>query len=176
MPAPELGRGGGRAGGELRLAESRSMADDPARGRPILEWAQGREQRRDLRPRDAALLIGIVWLLAIIVWGVLEALVDPKTFPTVWLGMWWAIQTVTTVGYGDVVPVGTAGRIIATFLLLGGLALLTVIIAMITSGFVSRYQRQTIAAGDDPYLHGMEQISLELTQVRAELQSLRSDD
>ena len=116
-----------------------------------------------------------MWFLAIVVWGVLEALVDPKTFPTVWLGMWWAIQTVTTVGYGDVVPVGTAGRIIATFLLLGGLALLTVIIAMITSGFVSRYQRQAIAAGDDPYLHGMEQISLELTEVRAELQSLRGD-
>jgi voltage-gated potassium channel len=152
------------------------MADDPARGRPILEWAQNREQRRALRPRDAALLIGIVWFLAIVVWGVVEALVDPKTFPTVWLGMWWALQTVTTVGYGDVVPVGTAGRIIATFLLLGGLAFLTVIIAMITSGFVSRYQRQAIAAGDDPYLHGMEQISLELTEVRAELKSLRSDD
>ena len=152
------------------------MADDGARGRPILEWAQNRVQRRGLRPRDAALLIGTVWFLAIVVWGVLEALVDPKTIPTVWLGMWWALQTVTTVGYGDVVPVGTAGRIIATFLLLGGLAFLTVIIAMITSGFVSRYQRQAIAAGDDPYLHGMEQISLELTEVRAELQSLRSDD
>ena len=151
------------------------MAYDPARGRPILEWAQNRVQRRGLRPRDAALLIGTVWFLAIVVWGVLEALVDPKTFPTVWLGMWWALQTVTTVGYGDVVPVGTAGRIIATFLLLGGLAFLTVVIAMITSGFVSRYQRQAIAAGDDPYLHGMEQISLELTEVRAELQSLRHD-
>jgi voltage-gated potassium channel len=152
------------------------MANDRARGRPILEWAQNRERSRALRPRDAALVIGIVWLLAVVVWGVLEALVDPKTFPTVWLGMWWALQTVTTVGYGDVVPVGTAGRIIATFLLLGGLAFLTVIIAMITSGFVSRYQRQAIAAGDDPYLHGMEQISLELAEVRAELQSLRSHE
>jgi voltage-gated potassium channel len=108
------------------------MANDRARGRPILEWAQNRERSRALRPRDAALVIGIVWLLAVVVWGVLEALVDPKTFPTVWLGMWWALQTVTTVGYGDVVPVGTAGRIIATFLLVGGLAFLTVIIAMIT--------------------------------------------
>jgi len=152
------------------------MANDPARGRPILEWAQNREQREGLRPRDAALLITIVWLLAIVVFGVVEALVDPKTFPSAWLGMWWALQTVTTVGYGDVVPVGTAGRIIATFLLLGGLAFLTVIIAMITSGFVSRYQRQAIAAGDDPYLHGIEQVSLELKEVRAELQSLRRAD
>jgi voltage-gated potassium channel len=50
--------------------------------------------------------------------------------------MWWALESVTTVGCGDVVPAGTAGRIIASFLLLGGLAFLTVIIAMITSGFV----------------------------------------
>jgi voltage-gated potassium channel len=152
------------------------MADERAKRAPILEWAQNRERRRGLRPRDAALLIGIVWFLAIIVWGVVEALVDPKTFPTVWLGMWWALQTVTTVGYGDVVPVGTAGRIIAAFLLLGGLAFLTVIIAMITSGFVSRFQRQAIAAGEDPYLQGMERISRELAEVRVELQGLRSGD
>jgi voltage-gated potassium channel len=138
-----------------------------------MEWAKAREQRRGLRPRDAAVLIGTAWGLAIVIWGVVETLVDPSTFPTVWLGMWWALQTVTTVGYGDVVPVTTAGRIIASFLLLGGLAFLTVIIAMITSGFVSRFQRQAIAAGEDPYLQGMERISLELAEVRAELQSLR---
>lgn len=56
--------------------------------------------------------------------------------------MWWSLVTVTTVGYGDFVPVDTAGRIIASFLLLGGLAFLTVIIAMITSGFVERRHRQ----------------------------------
>lgn len=151
------------------------MADD-AKKRPILDWAGNRERRKGLRPRNAAMLITTVWLLAIVVWGVLEALVDPKTFPTVWLGMWWALQTVTTVGYGEVVPVGTAGRIIASFLLLGGLAFITVIIAMITSGFVSRVQREAIAAGDDPHLEGIERISSELKEVRAELQGLRGAD
>ena len=34
----------------------------------------------------------------------MERLVDPHTFDNIWLGMWWAIQTVATVGYGDVVP------------------------------------------------------------------------
>jgi voltage-gated potassium channel len=50
------------------------------------------------------------------VFGVVERLVDPKTFHNVWLEMWWAIETVTTVGYGDVVPNQTAGKIIAGFL------------------------------------------------------------
>lgn len=149
------------------------MADGQSGGGRILSWARSRQQRRGLRPRDAAILITIVWFISIVVFGVVEALVDPKTFPTAWLGMWWALQTVTTVGYGDVVPVSTAGRIIASFLLLGGLAFLTVIIAMITGGFVSRYQRQAIVEGEDPYLNGMQQVSRELEEVRAELKRLR---
>jgi voltage-gated potassium channel Kch len=92
------------------------MAPDHTSGERLVAWASGREQRKGLRPRDAAILIITVWLLAIAVFGIVEHLVEPKTFPTVWLGMWWALVTVTTVGYGDVVPVSTAGRIIASFL------------------------------------------------------------
>ena len=44
--------------------------------------------------------------------GVLIRFVDHHDFPNVWLGMWWALQTVTTVGYGDVVPTQLAGRIV----------------------------------------------------------------
>ena len=73
-----------------------------------------------------------------VVFGVVERAVDPKTFPSVWLGMWWAVETVTTVGYGDVVPNQTTGKIIAAFLMLGGLSLIAVVTAAITSGFVSR--------------------------------------
>ncbi len=151
------------------------MTDERTHSSRMLEWVQGRQRRRGLRPREAAFLIVIVWFLAIIIFGVVEALVDPNTFPDVWLGMWWALQTVTTVGYGDVVPVSTAGRAIASVLLLGGLAFLTVIIAMITGNFVTRFQRQAIAAGDDPYLEAFHQVSRELQEVRAELQALRGE-
>jgi voltage-gated potassium channel len=149
------------------------VAPDQTRGERLLAWVSGREQRKGLRPRDAATLIISVWFLAIVVFGIAEHLVEPKTFPTAWLGMWWALETVTTVGYGDVVPVGATGRIIASFLLLGGLAFLTVIIAMITSGFVARYQRQASAAGEDDVVQRMEQLSLELKEVHAEVQRLR---
>ena len=149
------------------------MADRQTGGARIIEWTRSRRQSRGLRPRDAAFLITIVWFMSIVLWGVLERVVEPNQFHTVWLGMWWALQTVTTVGYGDIVPTSVAGRIIASFLLLGGLAFLTVIIAMITGGFVSRYQRQAIAEGQYPYLNGMKQISEELEQLRAEVQSLR---
>lgn len=152
------------------------MTPDQTRGQRLLSWASGREQRKGLRPRDAAILIISVWFLAIVVFGVLEHLVEPETFPTVWLGMWWALESVTTVGYGDVVPVSTTGRIIASFLLLGGLAFLTVIIAMITSGFIARYQRQASAAGEDHLAQHIEQLSRELKEVHAEVQGLRLGD
>ncbi len=79
-----------------------------------------------------------------------------------------------TVGYGDVVPHTSTGRLVASVLLLGGLAFLTVIIAMITGGFVSLYQRQAVAAGEDPYIQAMERITGELREVRSELAELRS--
>ena len=151
------------------------MADERTSESRMVEWVRGRQRRRGLRPREAAFVIVIVWFLAIIIFGVVEALVDSKTFPDVWLGMWWALQTVTTVGYGDVVPQSTAGRAVASLLLLGGLAFLTVIIAMITGNFVSRFQRQAIAAGEDPYLQASERLSRELQEVRAELRAMRGE-
>ena len=118
-----------------------------------------------IRPRDAAYLIVAVWLVAVIVFGVVEHLLDDQTFPTVWLGMWWALQTVTTVGYGDVVPQDTVGRAIASLLLLGGLALLSVVTATITSSFVARAERVTRGDSDD-------QLAEEIRMLREEVRRL----
>jgi voltage-gated potassium channel len=70
--------------------------------------------------------------------GVLMSLVDRKDFPSVWLGMWWAIGTVTTVGYGDVVPVQTSGRILAAAAMIVGIGFLSLITATVASVLVSR--------------------------------------
>ena len=91
----------------------------PQSERPMQErltsWMKNREQRRGLRPRDAAVIIAVIWVASVVLFGVLERLVDPDSFPNVWLGMWWALETVTTVGYGDVVPQTVAGKIIGSF-------------------------------------------------------------
>jgi voltage-gated potassium channel Kch len=142
-------------------------------GRRVLDWTRSRQQRKGLRPRDAATLIAVAWIATILIFGFFERLLDPKTFHTVWLGDWWALQTVTTVGYGDVVPETSMGKLVASVLLLGGMAFLTVIIAMITGGFVSLYQRQAVAAGEDPYMKSMETLTLELRQVRTELHAIQ---
>jgi voltage-gated potassium channel len=64
--------------------------------------------------------------------------VDHKNFDTLGLGLWWSVQTVTTVGYGDHVPTNVAGQLVAAFVMLLGLAFLAVITAAITSTFVAR--------------------------------------
>ena len=136
-------------------------------------WLDRRLERKGLRPRDAAYLIGASWAAAVVVFGVVERLVDPKTFPSVWLGMWWAIETVTTVGYGDVVPHQTAGKVIAGVLMVGGLALLSVITALITSGFVSRAESHRRASEGDPVMRKLDQLTRELQAVRTELEQRR---
>ncbi|MEU2199813.1 potassium channel family protein [Isoptericola sp. NPDC019482] len=53
-------------------------------------------------------------------------------------GFWWAMVTITTVGYGDLTPVTPTGRVIAVCLMLGGIALLGVVTATLSSWLVER--------------------------------------
>jgi voltage-gated potassium channel len=151
------------------------MDTPPSEQRRVQRWASRRLETKGLRPRFAAYLIAAFWIVAMVVFGVVEHLVDPETFPNIWLGMWWALQTVTTVGYGDVVPAKTAGKVIASFLLLGGLSLLAVVTGVVTSAFVTQAQEQRRASGDDPMTRKLEEVARGLASVRAELKSLRDD-
>ena len=80
--------------------------------------------------------------------GVLMWALDHHEYPNIWVGMWWALQTVTTVGYGDVSPINPSGRIIASFVMLYGVAFVTVFIAVITSIFVARASEERGMAED----------------------------
>jgi len=88
--------------------------------------------------RTAASVIVTATVGVVVISGILMRVLDHKEYANVWVGMWWALQTVTTVGYGDVTPHNPSGRIIASFVMLEGIALLTIVIAAITSTFVSR--------------------------------------
>ena len=85
--------------------------------------------------------------------------------------MWWAIQTVTTVGYGDVVPGSTVGKVIATFLMLGGLSLFAVVTGAITSAFVA--QRQKEMMGDDDAVEKARRGDHQARRLQSEVARLR---
>jgi voltage-gated potassium channel len=98
--------------------------------------------------RVAASVIVTATAVVVVVGGVLMRFLDHDEYSNIWVGMWWALQTVTTVGYGDVTPKHTSGRIVATFVMLEGIAFLTIIIAAITSTFVARAAEEREAAED----------------------------
>jgi voltage-gated potassium channel len=59
--------------------------------------------------------------------------------------LWWAMTTVTTVGYGDLAPVTTTGRIVAALLMVGGISLLGVVTATLASWIVQRVAEEDTA-------------------------------
>jgi voltage-gated potassium channel len=81
-------------------------------------------------------LIALLTLVIVVLSGSVEALVDSGDFPSTWDGIWWAVVTVTTVGYGDVYPKTVDGRIIAMVVMLVGIGFLSVLTATIASYFV----------------------------------------
>src|SRR5207245_7438020 len=89
---------------------------------------------------------------------------------------WWAIQTVTTVGYGDVVPHETAGKVVASILMVGGLAFLSIVTALITSSFVARRQEHAQARGQDPVMQQLAKLSRQVASLAAELRRAREAD
>ena len=98
-----------------------------------------------------------------------------RTFPSIWLAFWWAIQTVTTVGYGDVVPGQASGKAMAAVLMIVGLAFLSVVTATITSVFVARRQAELAEAGKDPVMRRLDEIAKRLEAIDAQLGSRRPD-
>jgi len=98
--------------------------------------------------RTAAGVIVTSTTVVVVAGGVLMRLLDHGEYSDIWVGMWWALQTVTTVGYGDVTPKNPSGRIIATFVMLQGIAFLAITTAAITSTFVARANKERDLAHD----------------------------
>jgi voltage-gated potassium channel len=107
-------------------------------GRSFLEGKFSRVLREPPSVGIATSVIVSATAVVVVGSGVLIWALDHSEYPNIWVGMWWALQTVTTVGYGDVSPANPSGRIIASFVMFYGVAFVTVFIAAITSIFVAR--------------------------------------
>ena len=70
--------------------------------------------------------------------GVVIHIAEPKAFPSVGIGIWWALQTFTTVGYGDVVPTDSFGRIVGGIEMVIGVTFISFLTASVTSALVRR--------------------------------------
>jgi voltage-gated potassium channel len=109
----------------LRLARLGMLGGRAVRAEHVLSSRSGF--------RYLALMTAFLVALA----GAVISLVDSGDIPNVGTGMWWAIVTVTTVGYGDVYPKTVAGRVVGSLLMLVGIGFISLLTATIASSFVA---------------------------------------
>jgi voltage-gated potassium channel len=128
--------------------------------------------RKPLTTRRAAGIIASVTLSITIISGVLMHFTDKKTYPNIGDGMWWAIQTVTTVGYGDLVPTSTIGRLVAALVMVAGIGFLTVVTAVITSTFIESAKRRLQGSETDALSAKLDLIGERLEVIEASLKNL----
>jgi voltage-gated potassium channel len=112
----------------------------------------------DLTARRAGLTIGAVTLVVAIGSGVLMRAVDPHDFQTIGSGLWWAVQTITTVGYGDKVPKTIAGRLVATLVMVTAIGFMSVLTASISAVFVESARRRRSRRDDATLEHIAERL------------------
>ncbi|MFP3460278.1 ion channel [Arthrobacter globiformis] len=90
--------------------------------------------------------------------------------------VWWAVATITTVGYGDMYPVTPLGRMVAAALMMSGIAVLGVVTASIASWLVQRVEETTVAAAESaeqPVLTEVGELAAEVAALRREIAELR---
>jgi voltage-gated potassium channel len=129
----------------LRLALSTRTARSTSAVR------QMRRGWRDLRRNRFLNIFAIAMALAIVAGYLVyefEAAGDNSSYSSYWDGVWWAVVTMTTVGYGDKFPVTIPGRVVGMFLMVGGVAALSVMTANVASALVSESLRE--ARGLEP--------------------------
>jgi voltage-gated potassium channel len=98
--------------------------------------------------RTAAWLIVGATLTAVVGGGVAVRLLDHREYPNLGRALWFTLQTVTTVGYGDVTPTRVVGRLVGAVVMLTGIGFITIVTAAITSTFVEASRRRAATAAD----------------------------
>jgi voltage-gated potassium channel len=99
-----------------------------------------RRVRRIANARSVTIGLAATFLALALVGAILIRIADAHNFPSLGLAVWWALQTVTTVGYGDVVPTTSAGRLVGGLEMVIGVSFIAFLTAGVTSTVIQRGQ------------------------------------
>nr|WP_240720829.1 potassium channel family protein [Pseudarthrobacter sp. NamE2] len=119
----------------------------------------------------------LIFVGALAVLDVEQAAPDAKIV-TFGDALWWAITTITTVGYGDLFPVTPIGRLVAAALMMSGIAVLGVVTASIASWLVQRVEdtAETVAeAVEEPVRTEVAELVAEIASLRREIAELKEE-
>src|SRR5215218_8326835 len=158
-----------------RLARGRVIGHHPRRARNRHPHAPEDQAvlGDNLTIRRASALIALITLAIGLGAGLLMRTFDPREFHSTGSGLWWSVQTLTTVGYGDKVPTNTEGRLLAVAVMVAGLGFMSVVTAAITAAFIEAARRRRRL----PEEITLEHIAQRLDQIEAALvdQRLEAD-
>jgi voltage-gated potassium channel len=107
-------------------------------------------------------LVALMTLFIATIAGAAQATFDAKDFPTIWDGIWWAVVTMTTVGYGDFYPKEVSGQIVGIVVMLVGIGFLSVLTATVASHFVRTERSPEVQEISD----ALQRIERELAELR----------
>ena len=91
---------------------------------------------------SSMMVVGILIIIASVLMYNIESAAQPDAFSNAVETMWWAVATLTTVGYGDVYPVTAAGKILATIIAFLGIGMVAVPTGIITAGFTELIEKE----------------------------------
>lgn len=105
------------------------------------------EERRALMAAGL-IMLGLIVLSATVIYY-LERAAQPTVFTSIPKSMWWAISTLTTVGYGDMTPVTPAGQVFGGLVMIFGLGVYALPVGIIASGFAAEIRRRDFVVTQD---------------------------
>ncbi|HZA58635.1 MAG TPA: potassium channel family protein [Solirubrobacterales bacterium] len=80
----------------------------------------------------------LIALMTVVIGGALFAAVEQDQDLSSWDGIWWAVSTMTTVGYGDISPATDAGRVLAITIMVVGIGFVALLTAFVADRFIQR--------------------------------------
>lgn len=131
--------------------------------------------RETFTARRAGAIIAGVAVIITVAGGILIRVLDHQEYKTIGKGLWFALQTVTTVGYGDVTPANTVGRVIAGVIMLTGIGFLTVVTASVTAALVES-NRKRFATSEADLADRLEEVGARLSRIEAALDRVAPPD
>lgn len=124
--------------------------------------------------RNAMAVLITFTVAAVVVGSLFMWLLDRESFPNYGTAIWFVLQTVTTVGYGDVTPTSPEGRVVAGVVMVVAIAFLAIITAMITSTFIDALQRQRQADDTDALAHRDERVDARFDEILERLGAIEA--
>jgi len=106
--------------------------------------------------------------------GFVVTLIDKRDFPTLGTGVWWAVVTLGTVGYGDVVPHTGWGRVVGSLVIVFGVTFIAFLTATVTSLFVEAEREDKDVAMREERAHEVEELRTLLQRLDARLEAIEA--